>query len=244
MHYLAISKRKHDVIVASITKGEFGLPGQVYNKFKGALLARVRERELAAAISLHGIPADKLIFFGYVDGFVPFNRDIVGKMTAYIKAERPDIIFAPEPMYTYYPHNDHTNTGRVIFHVINKGNIGYTPKLYYYSSLSANFFFGFDKAGMALTEKLLACHKTQFWLLNRIKLVYKPIAALFGMKVHWKYAEPFRQVYMRKENARKNTPRFFARVMSYWFWRHLSMFYAQYPAEELERAKKEKTLAI
>jgi LmbE family N-acetylglucosaminyl deacetylase len=244
MHYLATSKKKHDIIVASITKGEFGLPGQEYNKFKGTLLARVRTRELETALSLHGITPEKLTFFDYVDGFVPFNRDIVAKMTAYITAERPDIVFAPEPTYTYYPHNDHTNTGRVIFHVINKGDIGYTPKLYFYSSFSPNFFFGFSEDGMALTERLLACHKTQYWLLNRIKLVYKPMAAVFGKKARWKYAEPFRQVYLKKENARKNEPWIFARIMSYWFWRHLFFFYAQYPEEELERAKKEKTLAI
>jgi len=58
---------------------------------------------------------------------------------------------------------------------------------------------------MPLTgERLLACHKTQYWLLNRIKLIYKADGGPYlERRARWKYAEPFRQVYMKKENARK-----------------------------------------
>ncbi|MHA1659940.1 MAG: hypothetical protein ACTSUT_12570, partial [Promethearchaeota archaeon] len=43
IHYLATkSKNKHDIRIASITKGEFGLPGAKYDKFKGDFLAKIR----------------------------------------------------------------------------------------------------------------------------------------------------------------------------------------------------------
>ena len=47
MHYIAIkSKQKYNIKIASITKGEFGLPGAKYDKFKGKFLAKIRTREL------------------------------------------------------------------------------------------------------------------------------------------------------------------------------------------------------
>ncbi|MFX0004430.1 MAG: hypothetical protein ACFE9J_13180, partial [Candidatus Hermodarchaeota archaeon] len=42
MNYLATkSKKKHIIKIASITKGEFGLPGPQYDKFKGELLGKI-----------------------------------------------------------------------------------------------------------------------------------------------------------------------------------------------------------
>ncbi|HME53166.1 MAG TPA: PIG-L family deacetylase [Candidatus Lokiarchaeia archaeon] len=237
MHFLATSKKNHDIIVASLTKGEFGLPGPQYDKFKGPFLARVRERELQNALAIHGIAPDHLTFFGYVDGLVPFNRKIVDEVASYVRRERPDVIFAPEPRYTYYPHIDHFNEGRIVFHAIYTGMLGYTPKLYFYSSLSPNFYFGFDEAGMELTNALLACHKTQFWLLNRIKLVFKPLSMIFGRRIRWKYAEPFRQVFFLPQNAHRNKPGKIARLMLRFFWGHLSWFFAKYPEKEMQRVR-------
>jgi LmbE family N-acetylglucosaminyl deacetylase len=237
MHYLAASKKHHEIIVVSLTKGEFGLPGPQYDKFKGDFLAKVRTRELENALAVHGITSDHLTFFGYVDGFVPFNHEIVKKIAGYLRKEKPDAIFAPEPRYTYYPHIDHFNAGRIVFYAIHAGLIGYTPKVYYYSSLSPNFYFGFDASGLQLTDSLLACHKTQFWLLNRVKFVYKPLSMIFGRRIRWKYAEPFRQVFFGKNTTQKNKPGKIAHLMLYFFWRHLTWFFAKYPEKELQRLK-------
>lgn len=236
MQYLASSGK--EIIVASLTKGEFGLPGPRYDKYKGDFLAKIRVRELEAALAIHGISSDKLMFFGYIDGFVPFNRKIVEKVASYLRREMPDVIFAPEPLYTYYPHIDHFNAGRIAFLCIFKGMLGYTPKLFFYSSLSPNYYFGFDDNGMMLTNKLLACHKTQFWLLNRIKLVYAPFARFFGRRIRWRYAEPFRQVFFDNAHVFKNKPGKIAWFMQYFFWRHLSWFFAKYPEKELQRVHK------
>jgi LmbE family N-acetylglucosaminyl deacetylase len=234
IHYLAAqSKNKNIVKIISITKGEFGLPGPQYDKFKGDFLAKVRVKELISAESLHGIPEENIEFFGYVDGLVPFNREIINRMLNYLQRERPDIIFAPEPIYTYYPHNDHVNAGRVVYYIIDHHLLDYTPNLYLYSSLGSNFYFGFTRKDLPLTDKLLACHKTQYWLLNGMKRVYLPVMVYYAIRhMHkisgWGFGEPFRKVYFHEENQKKNFGTLGCRIWSH-FYNSMPFFVAKYP---------------
>ena len=241
IHYLATkSNNKHDIRIASITKGEFGLPGAQYDKFKGDFLAKIRTQELYNAQSIHGISPDKIDFFGYVDGLVNFNREFVNKIANYLNKEKPDIIFSPEPIYTSYYHMDHVNTGRALFHCIYKKLIDFTPILYFYSCLNPNFFFGFKKEGFELIDKLLSCHKTQFWLINLLKMIYKPSARFAGRKLKgWKYAEKFRRVYFKENNLIKNQPSLITRIFSH-FFSSLPFFQAKYPQDVLKGLKKKK----
>lgn len=237
MHYLAKkSKKKHILKIASLTKGEFGLPGPEYDKFKGELLARVRTHELFAAQSMHEIPPENITFFDYIDGFVPFDREIINKVTDYLRIESPDVIFAPEPIYTGYYHMDHINCGRVVYYIIHKGLIeDFTPNLFFYTSLCPNYFFGFDEKEFDLTYQLLACHKTQNWFFNNLKMILKPQMRYYGTKIHgWKYAEAFRRVYFTKKNLEKNRPSFVPRVFSH-FFSSLPWYNAKYPAHLLEK---------
>ena len=240
IHYLAIkSKNNHIIKIASITKGEYGLPGAQFDKFKGDLLAKVRTRELYNAQSIHGIPPKNIHFFGYIDGLIEFTKDFVNEIAEYLKKEKPDVIFAPEAIYTSYYHMDHVNTGRAIYYCIHNKLINYVPTLYFYSTLSPNFFFGFKKEGFNLIDQLLACHKTQFWLINYVKWTYKPKTRLAGRKLRgWKYAEKYRRVYFNEKNLEKNIPSLIVRIFSH-FFSSLPFFLAQYPQEILDRLKKE-----
>lgn len=241
MHYLATkSNNKYIIKIASMTKGEFGLPGAQYDKFKGDFLAKVRMRELFNAESIHGIPPENIEFFGYIDGFVKFNKDFIKKITVYLTREKPDIIFAPEALYTWYYHMDHVNTGRAIFYIIHNRLIDFTPILYFYTSLSPNFFFGFKKEDLALTYQLLACHKTQNWLLNYTTIPYKFTSRFAGRKIRgWKYAEPFRRVYFNKINLQKNKPSLIVRIFTHFFSK-LPWFKAKYPQDILLELKNKK----
>lgn len=240
IHYLATkSKNKHIVKIASMTKGEFGLPGPRYDKFKGDFLAKVRTRELQKAQSIHGIPPENIDFFGYIDGFVKFNREFVNKIANYLKKEKPDIVFAPEPLYTYYYHMDHVNTGRALFYIIYNKLIDKKPILYYFSAFRGNFRFPFDKSGFELEDQLISCHKTQFWLLNYMKVVYRPFARIAGSHVSgWKYAEPYRRIYFKKENLKKNKQTLWIQVWTH-FFSSLPWFKAKYPQAILEKLKSE-----
>lgn len=235
MHYLTTkSNKKHTIKIASITKGEFGLPGPQYDKFKGKFLGKIRTKELFEAERIHGIPPESIDFFGYVDGFLPFNREFISRVAKYLKKEQPDIIFAPEAIYSWYYHMDHINTGRAVFYVINNKLIDFTPVLYFYTSLNPNFFFGFkNKDIKELTYKLIACHRTQQWLLRYTMLPYRLFSRFAGRKLPgWKYAEPYRRVYFSKVNLDKNKQPLIVRIFTH-FFSSLPWTKAKYPRDVL-----------
>ena len=239
IHYLATkSKNKHIIKIASTTKGEYGLPGAEYDKFKGDFLAKVRTRELCNAQSIHGIPPENIHFFGYVDGLVEFTRDFANEVAEYLKKEKPDVIFAPEAIYTSYYHRDHVNTGKAIYYCIYNKLIDFTPILYFYSTLSPNFFFGFKKEDFSLIDQLLACHKTQFWLINYVTWTYRPKTRLAGRKLSgWKYAEKYRRVYFHKNNRKLNKPSLIVQMLSHWY-SSMPFFKAKYPQDVLAELKE------
>lgn len=242
MHYLAIkSKKKYDIKIASMTKGEFGLPGPKFDKFKGEFLAKIRTRELFNAEKIHRIAPEKIDFFGYIDGFVPFNKEIINRIAEYLMVERPNIIIAPEAIHSWYWHVDHINTGRAIFYVIYNKLIDYTPTLYFYTSLNPNFFFGFKKKDIkALTNKLIACHKTQQWLLKYTMLPYRLFSRYAGRKLPgWKCAEPYRRVFFNKKNLLKNKQPLIVQIFTH-FFSNLPWTKAKYPQKILLESKGKK----
>ena len=239
MHYLATkSKKKHTIKIASITKGEFGLPGPQYDKFKGNLLAKIRTKELYKAERIHGVLPQNIDFFGYIDGFVPFNKDFINRIAEYLKKEKPDIIFAPEAIYSWYYHMDHINIGKAMFYIIHNNLIDFSPILYFYTSLHPNFFFGFEKKDIkALTYKLIACHKTQQWLLKYIMIPYQAFNRFAGRKLPgWKYAEPYRRVYFNKKNLYKNKQPLIVQIFTH-FFSGLPWTKAKYPQDVLLELK-------
>ncbi|MFX0036888.1 MAG: PIG-L deacetylase family protein [Candidatus Hermodarchaeota archaeon] len=235
MHYLATKgRKKYDIKIASMTKGEFGLPGPQFDKFKGEFLAKIRTRELFKAEKIHGLTAQNIDFFSYIDGFVPFNKNFVNKIVEYLKKEEPDIIIAPEAIYSWYHHMDHINTGRALFYILDKKLIDFRPILYFYTSLCPNFFFGFTKKDIkTLTYKLIACHKTQQWLLRYTMLPYRTLSRFAGRKLHgWKYAEPYRRVYFNKGSLYKNKQSLLVRIFTH-FFSSLPWTKAKYPQDKL-----------
>ena len=240
MHYI-VNKGKdtYEIRIVSITKGEYGLPGSKYDKFKGELLARIRTKELIEAERIHGIPASAIDFLGYIDGFVPFNKEFINKIAQYLAKEKPDIIIAPEAIYSWYYHMDHINTGKAIFYIIFNSLIDFKPILYFYTSLHPNFFFGFKREDIKdLTHKLIACHKTQRWLLGYTMIPYRPFSRFAGRKLPgWKYAEPYRRVYFNQKNLIKNKQPIIVRIFTH-FFANIPWTKAKYPKEILIKLKK------
>jgi LmbE family N-acetylglucosaminyl deacetylase len=239
MHYLSTkSKKKYDIRIASITKGEFGLPGPQYDKFKGEFLGKIRTKELYKAERIHGILPDNIDFFGFIDGFVPFNKEFVDRIADYLNKEKPNIIVAPEAIFSWYYHMDHINVGKAIFYIIDKKLIDYLPILYFYTSLNPNFFFGFKKKEIkALTHKLITCHKTQRWLLRYTMIPYRSFSRFAGRKLPgWKYAEPYRRVFFNKVNLHKNKQPLIVRIFTH-FFSSLPWTKAKYPEDIFNKLK-------
>lgn len=230
IHYLALkSDLKFDIKIAAITLGEFGLPGYIYDKFKGNFLANKRKKELLKAMSIHNINEEQIHFFGYWDGCVKFDFEFVKTILKYLEKEKPDIIFAPEAFYTSYYHDDHVNTGKAVYYILQKRLLNKKPKLYFYSTLSPNRYHGFNKRDLSLIDDLLQCHRTQFWLLNKAKILYKISARFSALQIiGYKYAEKYRRVYFSYDYPQKNKISYFAKMLSHWFasW---PWFKAKYP---------------
>ena len=152
-----------------------------------------------------------------------FNYEFIGSILKYLEKEKPDIIFAPEAYYTSYYHGDHVNTGKAIYYILHKKMLSKLPKLYFYSTLSPNRYFGFNKEDLSLVDDLLQCHKTQFWLLYNITI------RLTALHVRgYKYAEKYRRVYFSYDTPQKNKISYLVKMLSHWFasW---PWFKAKYP---------------
>jgi len=234
IHWLSTkspNRNKNIIKIVSSTKGEFGLPGFKYDKFKGKFLAKIRTRELINELKIHNILPENIYFLDFIDGFVEFNTKLVNKIYQLLNNERPDVIIAPEPYYTWYFHKDHVNTGKAVLYSIKyKFLNGYCPKLYFYGTLAPNFYFPvYDN--FELIKKLIECHKTQSWLLNNMKLLIKPMSLYFGLfsKFH-KYVEPYRRVYFKE----KNKIPYNSIMISLFCYKHQRWYNAQYPKHILE----------
>lgn len=240
LNYLSLKRRgTHDIRIASITKGEFGLPGFEYDIFKGEILAQIRVKELEKAAAIHGISSQNIDWLGYIDGFVEFNKPFVEHIQSYLQEHRPDIIIAPEAIYTWYYHKDHVNTGRAIYFVIVNKLLNYIPKLFFYSSLSPNYYFPIDQNNIFLTEKLIECHKTQVWLLKSMKRMNKPFWIISGFHTKgFTYAEPYRRIYFCKDRKKKNRANLAVRGLVRIVASHADLFDAQYPEEVLKQLGK------
>ncbi len=242
MHHLARSG--HDVRIASVTLGEWGLPGSRYDRLKGTSLARIRKEELSRAAAIHGIPAEKIDYLGYVDGFVRMNKRFVSHIASYLQELKPDVIVGPEPFYTWYYHMDHLNTGRAIYRVMKDGLADASAPVYFYTSMVPNAYFPVSSSDLDLTNRLIECHKTQFWLLKWMKYLVVPTELSAGLRVDgWTYAEPYRRVvFDDKSQGRCSTgwpTRSFVRLMA-----RTGAFQAQYPAVIRAQMKHDACLYI
>jgi len=236
LHHLA--RRGHEIRIASVTKGEFGLPGPQYDHLKGDPLVKIRENELANACAIHGIPRENIDYLGYIDGFVTLDRAFVDHVARYLKQHRPDVVVAPEGLYAWYYHMDHLNTGRAVFYVINKGLLDHIPRLYFYDSLSPNTFFPVLNEDLEIADRVIDCHKTQWWIMSNMRHLVRPVRLLGGLRVSgWKYAEPYRHIFFDEHLDRKHRPSPITQGFTH-FMSGLPFFQAKYPQSILEERKK------
>jgi hypothetical protein len=91
---------------------------------------------------------------------------------------------------------------------------------------------------MELTDRLIACHKTQVWLLNSMGRIYLPLAIVHGLVSHsgWHLAEGYRQVFFKPGNLWKNKPSRKTAIFSHFFG-SMPFFKAKYPDSVLADLK-------
>jgi hypothetical protein len=173
-----------------MTRGEMAeLTDEVKSTMKAA---EIRTQELINGQKiLTGRQPD---FLGFFDGYVKITEESIQKVYDYVVQMKPDYIIGPEPTYYFYIHEDHLNTGRILYLVLKrivqakiKGNLDIAiPKLFYYQSIYNHWFFprfpGFEE----ILINSLKAHATQSFTLDKTTLDYwvGHIEKLFkGLKV-------------------------------------------------------------
>ena len=187
----------YKVTVASMTKGEYGsLNPEMY----GEKLAKIRQIELRNAAKINGVTDVR--FVGFIDGHVSYNKKNIQKLKKFLDALKPDIIFCPEPYYTFYWHHDHVNTGKMVHYILRK-YYSKKPLLFFFHSYKNNFFIPIKN--MRRGAKSLRAHfYTQFQIIGFLVPLRIVFMILNGLKTPYIFAEAVRRIrFTRNENIVK-----------------------------------------
>jgi LmbE family N-acetylglucosaminyl deacetylase len=206
------SKNKYEVKIASLSRGEYGWPKHAKH-FRGERLGKLRTKELYKAMSVYGIPPQDIHFFEIIDGYIHFNKRIVGLVKEYLNQEEPDIIISCEPRNTYYRHPDHMNIGKILYYILDKGFIEGKPKLYFYNSINPNFFWPIKKVDISSAYQTMHLHKSQMHIWKVTRRLYTLMIRAYGSGIEgWKYAEGYRRVYYGEERHKNKKLKFLGRL--------------------------------
>ena len=187
-----IATKKHEMFIACMTGDEYGTSR---DDFKGKRISRIREREMECAAKLVG--AD-LHWFGFIDGYLPFNHRSYTALKEYINKIKPDMIFAPEPLFTLDFHTDHVITGKLIYLVLKQMKM--PPLLLYFHSFKSNFYVPCLEWDRAL--KALSCHVSQGMARRGTQIGWKLYRLVYGIFTGGhRYGEGYRVVRFKPSDS-------------------------------------------
>lgn len=183
--------------------------GTSRNDFKGKRIRRIRKHEMEEAAKVYGLKQDgtpklNLIWFGEIDGHLPFNRDVFLRLKKIILDINPDIVIGPDSFFSLDLHPDHKHTGWLIYIVVKSIEPSNRPKLLLYHSFNANFHIPIKN--MNIQVEGWSKHKSQTTpLKNKIIAVLRKI--FYNLKrIHTGpvLAESYRRVdFIKGENEIK-----------------------------------------
>jgi len=197
----SLSRKGKDIYIAIATDGSLGTSDPTLTPQQLAYI-RMNEQEEAARI----MGVKKVIWLGYKDGYMPYDKEARAKIVNIIRSLKPDIVLSPDPWLTYEAHPDHRNTGLLaaeatlasgLPHYVEEGllmGLGSWRVKYiaFYYTSKPNFYFDISDT-IDLKIKALKAHKSQFeagW--NMFEALIKFISALYGKKIGVRYAEAFK----------------------------------------------------
>lgn len=197
----SLSKMGKEAFLAIATDGSLGTSDPNLAPQQLAYI-RMMEQEEAGRI----IGVKKVIWFGYKDGYMPYDREARSKFVEVIRALKPDVVLAPDPWLSYEAHPDHRNTGLLsaeaimvagLPHYVEENSlVGLEPwrvryVAFYYTS-KPNYYYNITDT-IDIKMRALKAHKSQFeanW--NEFETLIKFIATLYGRRVGIGYAEAFK----------------------------------------------------
>ncbi|MHA1684089.1 MAG: PIG-L deacetylase family protein [Promethearchaeota archaeon] len=193
----------HEILM---TSDEYGTSR---DDFKGKRIRRIRKHEMLEAAKVYGInddgtPKINLIWFGEIDGYLPFNRDIFERLKHMILGIDPDIIIGPDSFFTLDYHPDHMCTGWLLYLIVKDMEKEKRPLLLLYHSTATNFFIPVKERSIQV--RAWSKHRSQTSpLKNKILYPLRNIFYLFRRrKTGLVMAEGFRKPsFVRGENEMK-----------------------------------------
>ena len=161
-------------------------------------LKEIRRREQERAAEIIGVK--KLLWLDYPDTRLPYSEKVREEILGIIRAERPDLVLAPDPWLAYDVHPDHRNTGlfageAAFFSALPSVGAGepWEVKLlgFYYTDNPNHV----EDIGDVLRLKLkaLKAHESQFkqdW--SSWEVFVKSVARFYGSLKGFKYGEGLR----------------------------------------------------
>lgn len=173
--YTRALKLGFNVTEIVMTNSEFGTHEL---EFKGKRLKKIRIHELKKSVetfSQYTHNETRLIRLNYIDGYLPVNRETVAQVSKLIQTKTPDIILAPDPWYILDHHQDHINTGRLVFLALRKIKKDHLPKrIYYFYTFNPDQFFRVHWKDKKIIYQAYECFQSQVTPFERkfLKLVY------------------------------------------------------------------------
>jgi LmbE family N-acetylglucosaminyl deacetylase len=194
--YIEALRLGNRVIEVLMTNNEFGTRR---DEFKGHRLRKIREKELENANNIFGKYTKnkvEVIRMGYIDGYLPFNKDSFQKVIDLIRREKPAIIFAPDFWYAQDFHVDHLNTGRLVYFSLKRLEKSELPhKVFYYYSTRTRYYLKCQWKDFKIVREALSQHKSQYTPLEtkRILVFYNKLSILRHLLERKKFSESFRE---------------------------------------------------
>ncbi len=190
-----------DVREILMTSDEYGTER---DDFKGNKIKRIRIHEMEEAAKVYGINPDgtpkiKLIWFGEIDGYLPFNRDVFQRLKKKILEINPDIIIGPDSFFSLDLHSDHKHTGWLVYLAVKSIEQPKRPMLLLYHSFNANFYIPIKD--LSIFIKAWSKHESQTSPLSN--KLFRPLRKLFYV-LRKRRAGPVMAEGYRKVSFNKN----------------------------------------
>ncbi|MHA1697865.1 MAG: PIG-L deacetylase family protein [Promethearchaeota archaeon] len=170
-----------DVVEVLMTNCAYGT---TRDEFKGPRLVKIRMREIERTVDVyykHIRNRLRLIKLGFIDGFLPVNKYSLNAVVEIIKREKPDIIFAPDPIFAIDFHNDHINTGVLVYFACRMIKETKPVNLFFYYTFKGNAGISCRLSDLQILKEAILQHKSQVSrrFINIVTL-YKKLSLLIG----------------------------------------------------------------
>ncbi len=192
-----LTGKGHDAVVAYLTRGEAGIPGNTH--------AEAAEKRTLEAIESCNIMKARPVFLGQIDGNCEITKDHYSITFGLLENEKPDIVITHWPIDT---HRDHRICSNLVYDAWL--TMGKSFELYYSESMTGMQSQGFTPdlfvditSVIEQKQKAAFCHESQ-GVKEWYPLSHELMEKFRGLENSCKYAEAFVTQHLNPKRANLN----------------------------------------